>query len=100
MAWLDRALRSLLRATHPRGGMEAAADARAATRSLAATLGDHEVPFGSVERRLDALIRLDVPTDDALSPQRRKLLGDQLRHWASEAYAEARLRLRRPDDLP
>lgn len=100
MAWLDRAIRALMRATHPRRGMEAAADARNAARTLAATLGTNEVPFPSVERRIEALVRLEIPGDDEHAPRRRRILGEQLLMWASEAYHEARLRLRRPSDLP
>lgn len=100
MAWLDRALQRLLRSSHPIRGMEAAADAREATRTLASTLGKNEVPFVSVERRIHALVRLEVPPVDDETPRRRRILVDQLLQWASEAYHETRLRLRKPADLP
>lgn len=100
MAWLDRAIRNLVRASHPRRGMEAAVDARDAARSLAATLGKNEVPYPSVERRIEALVRLDIPDGEGQSPLRRRVVGGQLLLWASEAYHEARVRLRRPADMP
>lgn len=99
MARLDRAIRSLVGALTPRHGMKAAADARDAARSLAGTLGAHEVPFRSVERRIEALVRLDVPHAGGGMVGRRRLLREQLMLWASEAYHEARARLRRPADL-
>jgi hypothetical protein len=94
MAWLDRAIRRLVSTEQPQPAVDAAADARRAARCLARTMGEQKIPMGRVEQRIDALVRLDVPAIDARGERRRGILAEQLRHWASEAYEEARDPLR------